>query len=79
MTLCLHTNFAAAVEVTRLQDAGRPLQFMASVKVQCDSCKREFRFVGMRAGLALAGARCSADHLEARLAIEPAEQAGDPR
>lgn len=65
---CAHENFAATVNVARLEDTGR---FMAEVRVRCTQCNRPFQFLGLEAGLDLNGARVSVDGLEANIAICP--------
>lgn len=69
---CEHKNFRADVNVGRLEnDRGEPMQFNADVRVQCVDCGEPFRFLGLKSGLDLLGARSSVDGLEARLAIVP--------
>ncbi len=69
---CDHKHFYAAVDVTRLTDRdGRVSSFNADVKIRCADCGRQFQFLGLPAGVNLAGATASIDGLEARLAICP--------
>lgn len=68
--MCKHENFAARVNVNRLEDSGR---FSADVTIQCIQCGEPFRFLGLPTGLDLNGAAVSADGTEARLAIGTAE------
>ena len=65
---CDHEDFAASVDVHRLDDVRR---FQADVRVQCRECGKPFRFIGLPAGVDLNGASTSADATEARLAIAP--------
>ena len=44
---CLHENFLARVDVTRLTDDDKPLRFMAEVGIECASCRAVFEFVGV--------------------------------
>jgi len=67
-TRCLHPDFSATVDVNRLEDMGR---FMADVRINCASCGRTFRFLGLPVGADLNGAAASPDATEARLAIAP--------
>ncbi|MET4895753.1 hypothetical protein RN629_01105 [Sphingomonadaceae bacterium jetA1] len=69
---CEHENFYAAVDVARLTDCdGRVSSFNADVKIRCADCGRQFQFLGLPAGVNLAGATTSIDGLEARMAICP--------
>lgn len=63
---CNHEDFAATVEVARMEDIG---MFNASVRVSCAQCGEAFRFLGLPAGIDLNGAAVSVDGCEARLAI----------
>ena len=72
---CKHMNFAANVEVARLEDSGR---FMADITIKCSECGEPFQFVGLEAGLNLNGATVSIDGLEARMAILPKSQVMSP-
>lgn len=65
-TDCKHENFAAQVDVNRLEDSGR---FTADVRIACSQCGTPFRFLGLPAGVDLNGATVSVDGTEARLAI----------
>lgn len=66
MGKCPHMNFAAQVDVIRLEDSGR---FSADVRIRCADCDTPFRFLGLPAGVDLNGATVSVDGEEARLAI----------
>lgn len=66
--MCQHKNFSATVNVSRLEDSGR---FMADIRVHCEECKQQFRFIGLPCGVDLNGASVSIDGTEARLAIAP--------
>lgn len=72
---CEHKEFLAHVTVNRLEDSGR---FNADIRVRCTECGMAFRFLGLKPGLDLDGAAVSADGLEARLAIAPADKAPWP-
>lgn len=61
-------NFAAEVDVARLEDTGR---FMADVRVKCADCGVRMLFTGLPRGLDIHGAAMSVDASEARLAIMP--------
>ena len=66
--MCEHKDFAAEVEVNRLEDVNR---FSADVRIRCNECGQPFRFIGLPTGLDLNGASVSIDGTEARLAIAP--------
>lgn len=65
---CEHQSFRANVTVNRLEDCGR---FTADVKISCNDCGVDMRFIGLPCGVDLNGATVSADATEARLAIAP--------
>lgn len=67
-TACPHPDFAAHVNVVRLEDSGR---FAADVRIHCTACGVPMRFIGLPAGVDLEGAATSPDATEARLAIAP--------
>lgn len=76
---CLHGEFQARVEVTRLTDhpENRADGYACDVRVTCVECGTRFVFVGLPGGSNLSGgATCSADGAEARLVIAPAPQLG---
>lgn len=75
MSDCKHMNFAAKVNVARLEDSGR---FMAEIRIECTECGLPFQFVGLEPGLDLNGARVSIDGLEANMAIAPKGEALSP-
>jgi hypothetical protein len=64
---CAHGQFAALVEVTRL-DGDR---YVADVRVQCYDCKQMFTFLGVPPGLAIDRPTVSADGLALRLPLAP--------
>jgi len=69
---CLHKNFAANVDVNRIQnDDGCVTRFNADIRVKCEDCGCEFVFLGLAPGLDLDGACVSVDAVTARLAIAP--------
>lgn len=65
---CSHPDFAATVEVSRLEDSGR---FAADVRIKCVACGVPMRFLGLPLGLDLNSATVSVDGTEARLGIAP--------
>ncbi|HSZ58578.1 MAG TPA: hypothetical protein VK797_23120 [Tepidisphaeraceae bacterium] len=65
---CTHEDFAAEVDVHRLEDTGR---FQADVRINCRCCGLPFRFIGLPAGLDLNGAATSVDATEGRFSIAP--------
>ena len=75
---CFHKNFQATVDVSRISTNGgeddKPDTFAADVRIKCGDCGEPFKFLGLRSGLDLAGARVSVDGMEARLAIWPANE-----
>lgn len=66
--MCEHLNFAAEVDVNRLEDLQR---FVADVRIHCADCGVQMRFIGLPAGVDLNGASVSADGAEGRFAIAP--------
>lgn len=75
MSKCEHKQFAAEVDVARLEDSGR---FNADVRIKCADCGMPFRFVGLPCGLDLNGAAVSIDGTEARMAIAPRHEVSTP-
>lgn len=65
---CEHKDFAATVEVNRLEDTGR---FTAEVRIVCTECQVPMRFIGLPYGVDLNGAAVSVDGTEGRFAIAP--------
>lgn len=65
---CQHMNFAATVNVARLEDSGR---FMAGIRVRCAECGLPFQFLGLEPGIDPRDARVSVDGLEANIGICP--------
>jgi hypothetical protein len=71
MTNCKHEAFAATCNIARLEDTGG---FMFEATVKCTQCKKPFQFLGVAAGLNLAGgATVSIDGLKLNCAICPQE------
>jgi hypothetical protein len=70
---CQHENFAANVDVHRLEGC-EPMRFNADVRIECAECGLPFRFIGLPAGTDLNGAAVSVDATEARMAIAPKGQ-----
>lgn len=66
--MCPHRNFAANVEVNRIEDTGR---FMADIMIACTDCELPFAFKGLPQGLDIDGAAVSPGGLEGRFAITP--------
>jgi hypothetical protein len=66
--MCEHLNFAARVEVNRIEDKG---QFAADVHIECVECHKPFRFLGLPGGVSLEKPTVSIDCTEARLPIAP--------
>lgn len=76
---CKHEIFEARVDVARIEmPEGKPVAFMADVKVHCGRCGESFQFLGLPAGMNMQGASVSVDGLEARLAICPHSDAPTP-
>lgn len=65
---CKHMEFAAHVQVARLEDSGR---FSAEITIHCAECRTPFQFLGLLPGVKMNGATVSIDGLEARMAIAP--------
>lgn len=65
---CSHEQFAAAVDVNRMEDTGR---FIADVRIHCVQCGEPFRFIGVGAGIAWDRPACSIDEIELHAPIEP--------
>ena len=70
---CLHENFAATVEVTRITpDEGGPVKaYDAAITVRCAACEKPFQFVGVEAGLSGERPMASPDFQELRAPIVP--------
>lgn len=68
---CEHKNFGVNIGVNRIVSPGRPMQFIAEFSIRCSDCDQPFRFLGLKTGLDMQGARVSADGKGACLAIEP--------
>ncbi len=66
--MCEHKDFAARVEVNRLEDKN---MFAADVTITCLECKKPFRFLGLPGGVSLSHPTISIDATEARLPIAP--------
>lgn len=66
--MCKHTQFDCSANVIRMEDTG---QFQVEVRVTCMECGKPFQWLGLEAGIDLAGARVSLDGLELRAAIAP--------
>jgi len=65
--MCKHDTFHAEVQVNRIDDGKH---YQADVQIWCQICGKQFQFIGLPKGVNLEGATMSADHKEARLAIE---------
>lgn len=69
---CLHNNFAADVNVNRIQNQdGVVTRFNADVRIECADCGCEFRFLGLPTGLNMDGAAVDVPGTTARLAVAP--------
>ncbi len=76
MAECKHdTETAAAVQLHFIEDINR---YMADVKIECVTCGKKFRFVGMPMGVNYDLPHCSPDGFEARLPITPEDQTPAP-
>lgn len=76
-TKCQHMNFAANVNVIRLEDSGR---FMTEIRVKCADCGTPFKFLGLPMGLNLGGATVTLDGVEANIAVCPVgEEPPEPK
>jgi hypothetical protein len=67
--MCEHHSFFVNANVARLEDTGR---FMVDITIECDQCKKPFRFIGLPIGLDMNGAAVSPTGTEGRFAIHPA-------
>ena len=65
---CEHRNFAAQVNVIRIEDTGR---FIADVTITCVECDLPFEFIGPAAGIAWDRPTVSIDGQKLRVPIEP--------
>lgn len=76
---CPHENFAADVEVNRLQSVeGGPIDaFNADIRVRCSDCDEPFRWIGVQAGLSPAQPMCSIDETELHSPLRPASSDPD--
>ena len=70
-TSCQHEQFAADVNVHRLDDPGKALVFFADITVRCHQCREPFRFLGVPAGLSFERPAVSVDGLTLSAPIEP--------
>ena len=75
---CLHLNFHAHVDVSRIPENGhereRATEYHADVRVKCADCGEPFCFVGLPMGLLSDKPTMSADEEEARLILRPASE-----
>lgn len=72
---CKHMNFAASVQVARIEDKGR---FMAEIRIKCTDCGTPMQFMGLKPGFDFNGATVSLDGLEANIGIHPQGQQPNP-
>lgn len=83
MTTCVHPEFRASVDVTRIlndvpeDEGGEAVHFAADVRVECAACGEPFGFRGVPCGVSIVGVPMrSADALELRAwLLSPAELA----
>lgn len=68
MSDCAHPDFAAEVDVHRLEDTGK---FIADVRIKCVECGEPFRFVGLPSGIHFSHPTVSIDETELHAPIEP--------
>lgn len=73
---CLHMNFNANVQVTRLTDVddGPVKTFAADIKVNCADCNMPFQWMGVGRGLSVIQPMMSADGFELRAPLMPLEE-----
>jgi hypothetical protein len=72
---CPHEDFAATVEVNRLQRSDTDptvTGYFADIRVECTQCGEPFRWTGVEAGVSPARPMCSVDETELRAPIRPA-------
>ena len=65
---CAHQNFAAQVDVNRLEDVGR---FVADVRIRCADCGADFVFACKTIGLHWDRPSVDVRGVELRVAIHP--------
>lgn len=72
---CIHESFMANVEVGRLSkvEGGEITSYIAEVKVKCDDCGQEFRFICPDVGILPDRPGISPDGKELRVYIEPSD------
>lgn len=77
---CPHLNFAAQVNVGRLQDGdGGPVTgYVADVHITCAECREQFVFIGLPGGYSPTEPMVSVDMTEARMPIRPASEVENP-
>ena len=68
---CAHEDFAAEVEVNRIEDIGA---FVADVRIACAVCHERFCFVGLPEGASVNEPMMAPFGHEARLPIRPASE-----
>lgn len=73
MTDCPHPDFAAEVDVNRLEDIGA---FTADVRIRCIACGTRFQFIGPEVGLLGDRPMVSLDGCELHVPVRPE---GEPR
>jgi hypothetical protein len=66
---CTHVEFAAEVDVNRLEDVGA---FTADIRIRCLACDEPFVFVGpMKMGLSATEPRVNIDGSELHVPVQP--------
>lgn len=70
---CEHHDFAANVEVGRIQDGegGPVVKYMADVRIVCADCGTPFRFIGLPSGVDYKSPMVSVNGEELRAPIAP--------
>jgi hypothetical protein len=75
--VCNHVDFETTCTVERTGGtAGKPLAWMARVRVRCADCGRDFDFVGLAPGYSQLEPRAGLLGIEAQLPLSPS--ARDP-
>lgn len=71
---CLHLDFRAQVDVSRLVDDDKPMRFMAEVGIECAACGTVFEFCGVdRRGISLSKPSTGIFDYPLNIPIRPAE------
>jgi hypothetical protein len=70
---CEHMDFYATVDVNRLVSEGRPVEFVADVRIQCAKCGLSFGFVCPEVGMLPDRPAVSVDGGELRVPLKSPE------